>query len=88
MAGADITEAEITWLPVPVGVFPETVLEGFLLVDVASGQPLMPAMLDAAPLSRPAGGRSPCRSPRAAFPVPRSDSWSMSEVTPGWCRAC
>lgn len=49
VAGADIAQAEISWLPVPVGVMPQTVLEGFLLVDVASGQPLMPSMLDAAP---------------------------------------
>lgn len=49
MAGTDVTQAEITWLPVPVGVLPQTVLEGFLLVDVASGQPLVPSMFDAAP---------------------------------------
>ena len=49
MAGADINEAEITWLPIPVGVLPETVLEGFLLVDVASGQPLLPSLFDAGP---------------------------------------
>jgi hypothetical protein len=48
-AGADIAQAEITWLPVPVGVLPETALEGFLLVDVASGQPLVPSVLDPAP---------------------------------------
>ena len=49
MAGADLTQAEVTWHPVPVGVLPETVLEGFLLVDVPSGQPLVPSMFDDVP---------------------------------------
>lgn len=49
-AGSDVTVAAIDWRPIPIGVLPETVLDGFLLVDVGAGQPLVPAMLDAAPL--------------------------------------
>ena len=49
MAGADMTQAEIAWRPVPIGVLPETIVEGFLLVDVPSNQPLLPSMLDSAP---------------------------------------
>jgi hypothetical protein len=48
-AGSDIKLATIDWRPVPIGVIPETVLDGFLLVDVEAGQPLVPSMLDAAP---------------------------------------
>jgi len=48
-AGSNITEAEVDWRSVPVGVLPETIVEGFLLVDVAAGHPITPAMLDAAP---------------------------------------
>ena len=48
-AGSDIAEAEVVWRSIPVGVLPETVLEGFLLVDVESGQPLVPSVLDVAP---------------------------------------
>jgi hypothetical protein len=48
-AGSDIAGAEVVWRSIPIGVLPETVLEGFLLVDVGSGQPLVPAMLDASP---------------------------------------
>jgi hypothetical protein len=52
-AGSDITAAVIDWRSIPIGVLPETALEGFLLVNVASGQPLVPAMLDEAPLVPP-----------------------------------
>jgi hypothetical protein len=48
-AGSDIAGAEVIWRSVPIGVLPETILEGFLLIDVESGQPLVPTMLDAAP---------------------------------------
>jgi SAF domain-containing protein len=48
-AGTDITAEPISWRRVPVGVLPETIVEGLLLVDVASGQPLVPSMLDSAP---------------------------------------
>ena len=37
MAGADLTQAPISWLPVPIGVLPETVFGRFLLVDVRFG---------------------------------------------------
>ena len=39
---------------IPIGVLPETVVEGILVVDVESGHPLLPDMLNAAPLI-PAG---------------------------------
>ena len=52
-AGADATLAEIVWRSVPLGILPETTPEGFLLVDVESGQPLLPAMLDTAPMIPP-----------------------------------
>ena len=48
-AGSDITAAAIDWRAIPIGVLPETTLEGFLLVNVASGQPLVSSMLDEAP---------------------------------------
>jgi len=53
-AGSDVKVAAIDWRPVPVGVLPDMDLDGFLLVDVEAGQPLLPAMLDAGPLM-PAG---------------------------------
>jgi hypothetical protein len=37
-AGSDITAAVIDWRSIPIGVLPETALEGFLLVNVASGR--------------------------------------------------
>lgn len=49
-AGTDIREAVVDWRSIPIGVLPETTLDGYLLVDVAAGQPLVPAMLDDAPL--------------------------------------
>lgn len=49
-AGSDISQAEIDWRSVPIGVLSETILEGFLLVNVESGQPLVPAMLGTGPL--------------------------------------
>ena len=52
-AGANVALAEIIWRSVPLGLLPETTPEGFLLVDVASGQPLLPAMLDTAPMIPP-----------------------------------
>ena len=48
-AGSDLAAAVIDWRTVPLGVLPETILEGFLLVDVDSGQPLVPALIGAAP---------------------------------------
>ena len=52
-AGADVTLAEIVWRSVPLGVLPEIAPEGFLLIDVEAGQPLVPAMLDTAPMIPP-----------------------------------
>ena len=48
-AGSDVTTAAIDWRPVPIGSLPATALEGFLLVDVEMGQPLVAAMLGSAP---------------------------------------
>ncbi|HKY46509.1 MAG TPA: hypothetical protein VJQ79_00880 [Acidimicrobiia bacterium] len=48
-AGSDVRSAAIDWRPVPIGVLPETALDGFLLVDVEMGQPLVAAMFDSAP---------------------------------------
>jgi hypothetical protein len=49
-AGSDNSDAVLDWRSIPIGVLPETILDGFLLVDVEAGQPLVPAMLDDAPL--------------------------------------
>lgn len=48
-AGSDVTTAAIDWRPVPIGSLPATALDGFLLVDVEMGQPLVAAMLGSAP---------------------------------------
>lgn len=53
-AGTEITEAGVVFRSIPIGVLPETVVEGILVVDVESGHPLLPDMLNAAPLI-PAG---------------------------------
>jgi len=53
-AGVEMTDRNVSWREVPVGVLPETMVEGFLLVDVEAGQPIVPAMLGTAP-SIPSG---------------------------------
>ena len=52
-AGTDIAQADVVWRSIPIGVLPEITLEGFLLVDLEEGQPLVPAMLDLAPAAPP-----------------------------------
>ena len=48
-AGSDIADTQVDWRSIPIGVLPETLVEGFLLVDVPAGQPLLPSMLGATP---------------------------------------
>ena len=52
-AGTDLAQADVVWRSIPMGVLPETTLEGVLLVDLDQGEPLVPAMIDLAPAAPP-----------------------------------
>ena len=48
-AGADVTTAHVEWRSIPVGVLPSTTLEGYLLVDLEAGEPILRSLLGTAP---------------------------------------
>jgi hypothetical protein len=48
-AGIELTDANVAWTDLPVGVLPETTVDGILLIDLEAGQLIVPAMLGSAP---------------------------------------